>query len=817
MELRPDLEQTLEFLRCWAPDGPWALTAIEPDTRKIETRTFAPTADGKCRQWLEHWSGKRNLYFHVNTVKGELNKKAQREDIESVDWLHIDVDPRVGEEIEEEQERALSMLRDPDWRGVPPPTVIVFSGGGYQGFWKLKEPIQIGGVLEKAEDAKRYNLQLETQFGGDNCHNIDRIMRLPGTINLPDKRKKAKGRKAKLAELVEFHDDRVYDLGEFTKADGVQSSDSGGFSDTSLVNLPSSGNIERFTIDELRERFPQVDDRVWVICVQGSHPDEGPKQGDSSRSEWLFDACCNLVRADVPDEVIYSVITDKEYDISHSVLDKGSSAEKYALRQINRAKEHAIDPELAEMNERYCVIENWAGKCRILEEVHDSVLNRSRLTSLSFPDVRNAHSNRKVQVGSDRAGNPILKPRGVWWLDHPKRRQYRSVVFAPRQEVQGVYNLWRGFAFKPVPGQNHEPYLEHIRDHICSGDEEHYTYILGWMARVVQHPDSAGQTALVLRGERGTGKGVFASAFGKLFGRHFIQVADPKHLVGSFNAHLQDAVVVFGDEAFYAGDKKHESVLKTLVTEQYLTVEKKGVDAEQAPNCTHVILASNSDWVVPAGAHERRFLVLDVSNARRQDSTYFGRILQTLEDGGYANLLHFLDTYDLTGFDVRAVPKTQALRDQQVETMDQFERLMFETAYSGEVPVPEHWAIKPGGRCWRADMLKYDERNGNLWPFLHSRWVHQYMWDEFMREGRGVMNQPTVAKRLGKLLGGEAAKRRVAGVDVYPLGTLAEFRERVLKLLGWESYDWPEAYWHQPDGAKSDVVKHDYHEQQSLI
>jgi H+/Cl- antiporter ClcA len=56
------------------------------------------------------------------------------------------------------------------------------------------------------------------------------------------------------------------------------------------------------------------------------------------------------------------------------------------------------------------------------------------------------------------------------------------------------------------------------------------------MARSVQRPDSPGYSAIVFRGGQGTGKSFVAKTLGSLFGRHFMQVTDPKHLVGSFNA-----------------------------------------------------------------------------------------------------------------------------------------------------------------------------------------------------------------------------------------------------------------------------------------
>ena len=99
------------------------------------------------------------------------------------------------------------------------------------------------------------------------------------------------------------------------------------------------GSVPRLTsVDDL-DRW-DVPDRVRVLIVQGRHPDE-VKERDDSRSAWLFEVVCTLVRKNVPDNVIYSVITDPEFAISASVLDKGSPANchRYAVRQIEQGKE----------------------------------------------------------------------------------------------------------------------------------------------------------------------------------------------------------------------------------------------------------------------------------------------------------------------------------------------------------------------------------------------------------------------------------------------------------------------------------------------
>ena len=655
-------DNALDFLKRWS-DGPWVLTSIQPDRKGIETKTFHDLE--KVKEWLQRYNGHRNIYFHVNSVLHDLGKKANREDIKSVDWLHVDIDPRAGEDLQEERERALGLLTDKLPAGVPKPTCVVFSGGGYQGFWKLQQPIKVNGDLSNAEEAKRYNQQLEILFGADNCHNIDRIMRLPGTINIPDARKRKRGRVEEEAKVIEFHDDLEYELSSFSPAPSVQLPEDGGFGSGETVTI--SGNIERIAdLSELDEW--SVPDRVKVIIAQGHHPEES-KEGDSSRSAWLFDAICNLVRSGVPDDTIYSIVTDPEFPISESVLDKGSNAEKYAVRQIERAHEEAINPWLRYLNERFAVIGNMGGKCRVVEEVMDHSLKRTRLTRQSFEDFRNRFMHRKTKIGEDKEGNAILQPVGKWWLANEQRRQYDTIVFAPGHEVTGAYNMWKGFAYQAKPGAC-QKFLDHTYYNICRADDKLYDYLIGWLARCVQHPDSPGEVAVVLQGGRGTGKSFFAKELGELFGRHFLHVSNPSHLIGNFNSHLRDVVLLFADEAFFAGDKKHASILKTLITEETITIEAKGVDAEAAPNYVHLIMASNDRHVIPAGGDERRFLVLQVGDESKQNAKYFKAIKQEMENGGYEALLHYLLGLDLSDFEVRNVPATAALQEQKMLSLE---------------------------------------------------------------------------------------------------------------------------------------------------
>jgi hypothetical protein len=230
--------------------------------------------------------------------------------------------------------------------------------------------------------------------------------------------------------------------------------------------------------------------------------------------------------------------------------------------------------------------------------------------------------------------------------------------------------LWRGFAYPPVQG-DWTLLQHHIHDVICNGDAGSSEYLFNWMAYAIQYPDLLGEVAIVMKGERGTGKGKLAHLFGLLFGEHGLQITQSRHLIGNFNAHLRTCVFLFVDEAIWAGDKEGENVLKGLVTEPTIQIEKKHIDATVSRNRLHIMMASNNEWVVPAGNRERRYCVLQVNESHIQDSAYFAAIDdQMLNHGGLSAMMYDLQQRDLSTFNVRQFPWTDALDEQILRSLE---------------------------------------------------------------------------------------------------------------------------------------------------
>lgn len=173
-----ETEEAIAFLRKFHGADSWVLTAIDPEKKgSIVTRTFTSVAWSAAKDFIDAHDGKRNVYFLPASITGMLNKKPSKDDIAHTRWLWVDIDPRAGEDLDEERVRILELLTTNLPEIVPgPPTLVVDSGRGYWGFWRLTEPARL-----EAED---YMRALEIEFRADSCHNIDRIARLPGTVNL---------------------------------------------------------------------------------------------------------------------------------------------------------------------------------------------------------------------------------------------------------------------------------------------------------------------------------------------------------------------------------------------------------------------------------------------------------------------------------------------------------------------------------------------------------------------------------------------------------------------------------------------------------
>ncbi|PZU17896.1 MAG: hypothetical protein DI591_00870 [Citromicrobium sp.] len=179
------------------------LVAINPADRDAWPlgRDFGTDIEAATRWAAQVNADGRNVYWTVNAVRPGLDKKPAEKDMTAARFVHVDIDPpKDGSDWPRDE--VLAALRT----HRPKPSFVFDSGNGLQAFWRL------GELVENWQQAKEVNDQLRHHFGGDACHNIDRLMRVPGFVNYPDAKKAKAGRVPQLAQWVDDDDGVVYEL-----------------------------------------------------------------------------------------------------------------------------------------------------------------------------------------------------------------------------------------------------------------------------------------------------------------------------------------------------------------------------------------------------------------------------------------------------------------------------------------------------------------------------------------------------------------------------------------------------------------------------
>jgi hypothetical protein len=347
------------------------------------------------------------------------------------------------------------------------------------------------------------------------------------------------------------------------------------------------------------------------------------------------------------------------------------------------------DEAMIYLNERVFMLSE-GGKAIVGRFRYDDILKRSYLERMTTADFGKL-MNKPVKVpapGKGGADTTKLVPAARYWSDNPSRLQFMSSGMYFEKSPRGALNLWRGWAIEPEVG-DWELMRKHIIEVICPGDRDMARFVLLWLANLVQNPGQQAETALVMRGRKGIGKGIFARWVGALFGNHYLHIATSGQLTGRFNDHLRDTVVLFADEAFFAGDRAHEGALKALITENTIAIEPKFLPVVTVPNRLHIIMATNEDWAIPASEDERRYAMVDVSDKYIDDGPYFEKLEASMKDGGAAAMLHYLLNVDIAArakewkIDLRRPPRTAALADQIQRSDKSLDAWWYDCLYTG--------------------------------------------------------------------------------------------------------------------------------------
>lgn len=419
------------------------------------------------------------------------------------------------------------------------------------------------------------------------------------------------------------------------------------------------------------------------------------------------------------------------------------------------------------------------------------------------------------QIGRERAYFPDLggKPSGYWrhgqawspmasledfyksatqkdaiqelkaWVQSPYCRHYKSLAnLRVGKTPFDSLNICPGFQYLPVKG-DWGLLQEHIRRNICGDREDCYEYLMNWMAKGLQVDGPMG-SAIVLQGDEGVGKNVFVEQYRALFAPSTWMEITNKNQIETFNGQMENASVVFYNEAFFSEDRGAFEKIKGQITDSLLSIRHMYRATYGILNNTRIIFASNSEHVVRMGANDRRYFCLRVGDGRMRDSKFFGELIDQMKSGGYEAMMYDLLGRDISKFDAGKIPSSELDVDQKSETL--ISRLERERAGPLTLKIME-WlddGMMPGGAVHGDDELEVTAESIESWMEGHKKPV----------------TRTTITRTLKSLLDGRGGVRKDKDGKSYrfmTLPSLKKCRERVMRKLGQEAveelYGWRES------------------------
>jgi len=180
---------------------------------------------------------------------------------------------------------------------------------------------------------------------------------------------------------------------------------------------------------------------------------------------------------------------------------------------------------------------------------------------------------------------------------------------------------------------------------ISDKNEEYYEFLLNWFSYLIQNGKT--EIALVFKGKTGTGKGTLKLCFGKILSWSYVLVDECGARMGSrFNGHEEGKLLYIMEEVLNKSGEIHSrnNLMKNKITDKDTVIEKKYVEAYTAKNnCSYILITNDQNPCKIERDHERRYVATIVPDTMRQQSEYFVRV-QECVDNNVAGLRHYFQT-----------------------------------------------------------------------------------------------------------------------------------------------------------------------------
>tara|TARA_R100000654_G_scaffold1046_1_gene3949 strand:- start:27 stop:2297 length:2271 start_codon:yes stop_codon:yes gene_type:complete len=221
------------------------------------------------------------------------------------------------------------------------------------------------------------------------------------------------------------------------------------------------------------------------------------------------------------------------------------------------------------------------------------------------------------------------------------RLEYYAMDFIPYNSKlekdpsdKGIFNLFEGFKSHYVEYDDEDVkwFLDFV--HTLLNEEGVAQYVINYLAHLVQKPNENPFVALVLKGEKGTGKDTLGMIVENILGTSFMcKGQGMEDIFGNWNDHLANKLVGVMNEVEGKDGIKFMEKLKERIVNPKFSVKEKYMTQKCNMNwIMRLIILSNNYTPVQTDNSDRRFMITRVNDALHGNKDFFNQIYKNINN-----------------------------------------------------------------------------------------------------------------------------------------------------------------------------------------
>ena len=264
------------------------------------------------------------------------------------------------------------------------------------------------------------------------------------------------------------------------------------------------------------------------------------------------------------------------------------------------------------------------------------------------------------------------------WFTSEDRKQVDTQTFKAGDQLmvldpegKTALNLWNGFREHPEIKESEMSLASIFIDHcqlIFGGSTNKF---IDWLAHIQQKPGELPHYGWIsIATNTGLGRNWIASVLTRVFAGYVAPSFDlPLMLETGFNGGLSRKVLAIVDEIQEGGNGqwKHAQKLKTIVNQEFRTMNPKCAPMHTEYNACRWLVFSNHLNAIPLDETDRRFEVA-IIEAQPQSQSYYSNLYSHLENPAFiASVANLLKTRNIQGFNPGARPELSESKKRMIE------------------------------------------------------------------------------------------------------------------------------------------------------